>query len=564
MRGTKPCPERSEGTLEIATGFALATTSSDCDGRYDLAMTRKNMSENHKITRAASIIGMGTLLSRILGFLRDMVIANFFGTGMAADAFFVAFRIPNLWRRLVGEGSLTISFIPVYTEYLTQRSEEDTRELTHIAFTIAGVVLLTLTLFGILFSPFLIRIIAPGWFTRYPETFSLTVTLNQIIFPYLFFMGLFALCMGILNSLRHFFAPAIAPIFLNISIILSVLLFYSVFEKPVMTLALGVLAGGIIQLSFQLPFLLKRGVSFRFNFNFRHPAIKRIGSLMIPGLIGTGVYQLNVFIDTIFASFLPRGSVSYLFYADRLMEFPLGIFAIAIGMASLPSLSGLASQGKIEELKETLSFTFRLVSFISIPAMVGLIALKTPIINFLFQRGIFDYFATEMTAKALLCYSVGIWAIAGARTLAPAFYSLQDTWTPLKIALICLLANVILIAVFISFTPLKHAGLALATSLSSMLNLILLFWKLGPKLGRMDLAKHIKSLLRILLCSVPMGLAAYLVCSFGNWTTTGKVIEKALLLGTGIVVGLGVYLICSYLMKNEEMIFLLKMLRKKK
>ncbi len=237
---------------------------------------------------------------------------------------------------------------------------------------------------------------------------------------------------------------------------------------------------------------------------------------MIPGLIGTAVYQLNVFIDTIFASFLPRGSVSYLFYADRLMEFPLGIFAIAIGMASLPSLSGLASQGKIEELKETLSFTFRLVSFISIPAMVGLIALKTPIINLLFQRGIFDYLATEMTAKALLCYSVGLWAIAGARILAPAFYSLQDTWTPLKIGLICLVANVILIAVFISFTPLKHAGLALATSLSSMLNLILLFWKLGPKLGRMDLAKHIRSLLRILLCSLPMGLVAYLICSLGK------------------------------------------------
>jgi putative peptidoglycan lipid II flippase len=522
------------------------------------------MSENQKITKAASVIGMGTLLSRILGFLRDMVIANFFGTGMAADAFFVAFRIPNLWRRLVGEGSLTISFIPVYTEYLTQRSEEDTRKLTHIAFTIAGVVLLGLTLFGILFSPLLIRIIAPGWFTRYPETFSLTVTLNQIIFPYLFFMGLFALCMGVLNSLRHFFAPAIAPIFLNISIILSVLLFYSVFEKPVMTLALGVLAGGIIQFLFQLPFLLKRGVSFRFDFNFRHPAIKRIGSLMIPGLIGTAVYQLNVFVDTIFASFLPRGSVSYLFYADRLMEFPLGIFAIAIGMASLPSLSGLASQGKLEELKDTLSFTFRLVSFISIPAMVGLISLKTPIINILFQRGIFDYLATEMTAKALLCYSVGLWAIAGARTLAPAFYSLQDTWTPLKIALICLLANVILIAVFISFTSLKHAGLALATSLSSMLNLILLFWKLGPKLGTMDLAKHIKSLLRILLCSVPMGLSAYLICSLGNWTTTGNVIEKTLLLGTGIVVGLGVYFLCSYLVKNEEMIFLMKMVKKKR
>ena len=527
-------------------------------------MTRENMSENHNIAKAASIIGMGTLLSRILGFLRDMVIANFFGAGMAADAFFVAFRIPNLWRRLVGEGSLTISFIPVYTEYLNQRSEEETKELTHIAFTVAGVFLLILTLLGILFSPLLIRVIAPGWFTRYPETFSLTVTLNRIIFPYLFFMGLFALCMGILNSVRHFFAPAFAPIFLNISIILSVLLFYSAFRKPVMTLALGVLAGGIIQFLFQLPFLLKKGVGFRFNFNLRHPAIKRIGSLMIPGLIGTAVYQLNVFVDTIFASFLPRGSVSYLFYADRLMEFPLGIFAIAIGMASLPSLSGLASQGKMEEFKETLSFTLRLVSFISIPAMVGLIALKTPIINLLFQRGIFDYFATEMTAKALLCYSVGLWAIAGARTLAPAFYSLQDTWTPLKIALICLAANAILNAIFILFTPLKHAGLALATSLSSILNLLLLFRKLGPRLGDMETKRNIHSLLRILFCSLPMGLVAYLICSLGNWTTKGNVIEKALLLGTGIVAGLGVYLVCSYLMRNEEMRFLLKMMLKRK
>jgi putative peptidoglycan lipid II flippase len=504
---------------------------------------------------------MGTFLSRILGFLRDMVIAHFFGTGIAADAFFVAFRIPNLWRRLVGEGSLTISFIPVYTEYLTQRSEEETREVTHIAFTIAGVVLLILTILGILFSPILIRIIAPG-FTRIPEKFQLTVILNQIIFPYLFFMGLFALCMGILNSLRHFFAPAIAPIFLNISIIVSVFLFYHAFQKPVMTLAIGVLAGGVIQFLFQIPFLIKRRISFRFNFNFRHPAIKRIGLLMIPGLIGTAVYQLNVFIDTIFASFLPSGSVSYLYFADRLMEFPLGIFAIAIGMASLPSLAGLASQGKVEELKETLSFTFRLVSFISIPAMVGLIALKTPIINLLFQRGLFDYSATVMTAKALLFYSVGLWAIAGARTVVPAFYSLQDTWTPLKIALICLGANVIFNSILIY--PLKHAGLALATSLSSTLNLILLFRKMGPKLGRLDMRKNIQSLLGVLFCSLPMGLVAYLTCSLGNWSTTGNIVEKVLLLMIGILLGLGIYLVCSYWMKNEEMLFLLKMIKRKR
>jgi len=521
------------------------------------------MSEHHKIAKAATTIGMGTLFSRILGFLRDMVIANFFGAGMAADAFFVAFRIPNLWRKLVGEGSLTISFIPVYTEYLTQRSEEETRKVTHIAFTIAGVILLILTLLGVLFSPILIRIIAPG-FIETPEKFQLTVRLNQIIFPYLFFMGLFALCMGILYSQRHFFAPAIAPIFLNISIIVSVFLFYHTFKVPVLTLALGVLAGGMIQFLFQIPFLWKRRITFRLNFDFRHPAIKRIGILMIPGLIGTAVYQINVFVDTIFASFLPSGSVTYLFFADRLMEFPLGIFAIAIGMASFPSLSGLASQGRMEELKETISFIFRLVSFISVPAMVGLIALKTPIINLLFQRGLFDYSATEKTAFALLFYSVGLWAIAGSRTIVPAFYSLQDTWTPLKIALACLGTNVILNTIFIFFTPLMHGGLALATSLSSMLNLVLLFWRLGPKLGGLDIRKNIKSLFRIFLCSLPMGLAAYLICSPGNWSTTGNIGEKVLLLLTGIVVGLGIYLAFSYWLKNEEMLFLVKMVRKRR
>jgi putative peptidoglycan lipid II flippase len=518
------------------------------------------MSENQKITRAATTIGTGTLLSRILGFLRDMVIAHFFGAGMAADAFFVAFRIPNLWRRLVGEGSLTISFIPVYTEYLTQKSEGEAREVTHIAFTIAAIVLSALVVLGVIFSPILIRIIAPG-FVKIPEKFQLTVTLNQIIFPYLFFMGLFALCMGILNSLRHFFAPAIAPAFLNLSIIGAVFLLYHSFERPVMALAFGVVAGGAIQLLFQIPFLLKKGITLRLNFNFRHPAIKRIGSLMIPSLVGSAVYQLNVFIDTIFASFLPGGSVSYLFFADRLMEFPLGIFAIAVGMAALPSLSGLASQGKMEEFKNTLSFALRLVSFISVPAMVGLIALKTPIIHLLFQRGLFDQTATAMTAKALLFYSVGLWAIAGSRTLVPAFYSLQDTLTPLKIALVCMAANIIFIVILIH--PMKHAGLAFATSLSSTLNLILLFWKLGPKIGGMDLRKNVRSFLSILLCSLPMGLAAYVICSFGDWSSAGNGGEKILFLGSGIVVGIGIYLACSYRMKNEEMLFLVRIFREK-
>jgi putative peptidoglycan lipid II flippase len=243
------------------------------------------------------------------------------------------------------------------------------------------------------------------------------------------------------------------------------------------------------------------------------------------------------------------------------MEFPLGIFVIAIGTAALPSFSSLVAQGKTEEFKETVSFAFRLGSFICIPAAVGLISLKTPILNLLLQRGAFDYFATEMTAKALLCYSIGLWAIGGVRVLAPAFYSLQDTWTPFKVGLICLGVNIILILIFIH--PLKHAGLALATSLSSMLNLFLLYRKLSHRLGGLDSAKNIKSMFRTLLCSLLMGLAAYLICSTGDWTMFGNTIEKVFLLGVAMIVGLGVYLASCYWTKNEEMLFLLNIVKRK-
>ena len=295
------------------------------------------MSENHKITKAATLIGTGTLLSRISGFVRDMVVAYFFGAGMATDAFFVAFRIPNLWRRLVGEGSMTVSFIPVYTEYLIQRTEKESEEVTHIAFTIAGVLLFVLTALGMIFSPILIKLFAFTWSST-SEKFQLAVTLNRIMFPYLFFVGLFALSMGILNSLRHFFAPAFATIFLNLSIIVSVLLLYYRFQKPVMALAIGVLVGGMLQFFFQIPFLIRKKIRFRFNFNFRHPAIKRIGLLMIPGLIGTAVYQINEVIDTIFATSLPDGSVSYLFYAGSTHGISPGNFCDRYRNSSTPEL----------------------------------------------------------------------------------------------------------------------------------------------------------------------------------------------------------------------------------
>jgi putative peptidoglycan lipid II flippase len=381
------------------------------------------------------------------------------------------------------------------------------------------------------------------------------------MFPYLFFIGLFALSMGILNSLRHFFAPAFATVFLNLSVIISVLLLYYHLRRPVVALAVGVLTGGMLQFFFQLPFLIRKKIGFRFNFNLRHPAIRQIGLLMIPGLIGTAVYQINEVIDTIFATSLPDGSVSYLFYAGRLMEFPLGIFVIAIGTAALPSFSLLVAQGKTEQFRETVSFAFRLGSFICIPAMVGLISLRIPILNLLLQRGEFDYLATEMTAKALLCYAIGLWAIGGVRILAPAFYSLQDTKTPLKIGLVCLGANVILILIFIH--PLKHAGLALATGLSSILNLILLYRKLNHRLGGLDVAKNIKSLLETFFCSLLMGGVAYLICSLGDWAGSENAIEKVFLLGAGVIAGMGVYLASCYWMRNGEMLFLLDIVKRK-
>jgi putative peptidoglycan lipid II flippase len=243
------------------------------------------------------------------------------------------------------------------------------------------------------------------------------------------------------------------------------------------------------------------------------------------------------------------------------MEFPLGIFVIAIGTAALPSFSALVAQGKTEQFKETVSFAFRLASFICIPAMLGLIFLKTPILNLLFQRGAFDYLATRMTARALLCYSVGLWAIGGVRVLAPAFYSLQDTKTPLKIGLICLGANVILILVFIH--PLKHAGLALATGLSSILNLILLYRKLNQRLGGLDVARNIKSMLEAFFCGLLMGWIAYLICSLGDWTGSGNTVGKVFLLGAGMIAGIVVYLGSAYWMKNEEMLFLLNIVKRR-
>jgi len=457
--------------------------------------------EHHRILKATAIVGGSTFVSRVFGYIRDMVVASFFGTGMAADAFFVAFRLPNLLRRLIGEGSMTVSFIPVFTDYVKKGDREETARFLSSCLSLLICLLLMVTAAGVLAAPYLVRLIAPG-FIRYPEKFSLTVSLARVVFPYIFFISLVAFSMGVLNTYRVFFPPAFSPVLLNVSMIASVLLLYHVFHPPIYALAVGVLAGGVLQLAFQIPFLIKHGVPFRFTWHPFHPGLKRVAVLMGPSILGIAVYQLTVFINTLLASFLPSGSVSYLYYADRLMQFPLGIFAIAMGTAALPSFSSL-SGADLKPLGDAVGFTLRLILMIAVPASVGLILLREPIIGILFQRGAFGAASRHATALALLGYAVGLSAVSGVRVVVPGFYALKDAKTPVRIAVVALGVNVALGLALMG--PLKHLGLALATSLSSIVNLVLLVIILGRRLRNMAWETMARSLAEVAGASAGMG-----------------------------------------------------------
>jgi len=507
-------------------------------------------SENTRVAKAAWVVSAATFLSRIFGFLRDVVVAAFFGAGVATDAFFVAFRIPNVLRRLFAEGSLTIAFVPVFTEYLKKKSKDDAIELAGIAFTLLSIILVVVSLAGILLAPWIVQLI--GWgFVKTPDRFQLTVFLTRIMFPYIFFISLVALCMGILNSLRHFAAPALAPVVLNLSMIAAVFLLRGVFDKPITALAVGVMVGGVLQLAMQFPFLVRVGVKLKASFRFSHPGIRKIGLLMLPAVFGAAVYQINIFISTLLASFLAIGSVSYLYYADRLVQLPLGIFGIAVGTASLPSFSEQVAEGKFDEFKKTISFSLRLILFVTIPAMVALIVLRVPIISVLFQRGAFDVIKTVKTSEALLFYAVGLWAFSLIRVIVSAFYSLQDTKTPVKVAVVALVVNAV--AGIILMYPMKHGGLALATSLSSAFNVIALYVVLERRIGRFLERDFWASVSKVVLSSLFMGLAIGGVYFFMPWRNDAPFTDRFLFLIIAVVIGFVGFIVSSYILKNTEL-----------
>ena len=464
------------------------------------------LSEKEHVSQAAGQVGFFTFLSRILGLVRDIVIARLFGTGLAADAFFVAFRIPNLLRRLFAEGSLTIAFIPVFTEYLTKKSENEAFQLARVVLTLLSIILAIVTLLGILLSPWIVRAQAFG-FGGAGMKYELTVLLTRITFPYILFISLVALFMGILNSLRHFSAPAAAPVFLNVGIIGSALWISPHFSQPIIGVAVGVLIGGLMQLALQIPWLIKKGVSLTPCWMPDHPAVKKIGRLMLPAIFGSAIYQFNQFIGTLLASFLPEGSVSWLYYADRLVQFPLGVFAIAISTAALPSLSRQAAENNLLAFKDTLEHAIGLVMFITIPSIFGLIILGRPIIEVFFERGAFDTVSTVMTNRALFYYALGLLAFSGTRVMVSAFYALQDTKTPVIVAAIALAANLIFSLVFMG--PLKHGGLALALSLASTFQFSLLIFFFKRRADMLNLKHLIVSAGKCILAAFVMGAGIY-------------------------------------------------------
>jgi putative peptidoglycan lipid II flippase len=519
----------------------------------------KLQDENQSVVKAAGVIGIATFSSRILGFIRDMVLARLFGATPAADAFFIAFRIPSLLRELFAEGSMSSAFIPVYTEYRTMRSKQEAWELASAVFTTLLTVVTLVTMVGIVAAPWLVQLLAPG-FQDNPDKLALTTLLARVMFPYLLFISLAALAMGILNSVRAFAAPAFSPLFLNVFIIVSAVWVAPHLSEPIIGVAIGVVVGGAAQFAMQLPSLKLRGLLFGFRFEPGHPGLRRIGTLMVPTLLGLSVTQINLTVSTVLASFF-AGGPTYLFYGMRLIQFPLGIFGVALATAILPTLSSQAARGALDELRITLGFGLRMILFIIVPAMAGLILLRIPIVHLFFEHGTFTAHDTAETALAVLCYAVGLWAFGGVRIIVTAFYSLQDTRTPAISAAVALAANVLFSLVLMSF--LGPAGLALATALAAMVNGVILVVVLNRRLGGVDWGAVGRSSLRVFVACIPLVIACWSVAGAQVWTHPAEWLTKSAMLVAALGLSAGGYLGIHALFRSEELGVVWGMVRRK-
>jgi putative peptidoglycan lipid II flippase len=424
------------------------------------------------LLKALATVSSLTLLSRITGFIRDLLIARAFGAGMLTDAFFVAFKLPNLLRRLFAEGAFSQAFVPILAEYKNKNGEEASRQLVNRVASLLTLVLIAVAALGILGAPLLVYISAPG-FADEPAKFDLTVLLTRITFPYIAFMSLVALSAGVLNTWSRFSIPAFTPVLLNVAMILGATVLAKHFDPPVLALAWGVLLGGALQLALQIPALMRLNMLPRPTLDFSDPGVRRILILMGPATLGVSVAQISLLINTIFASFLGTGSVSWLYYADRLMEFPAGMLGVALGTILLPSLAKHYADESPEEYSRLLDWGLRLTILLALPAAAALAVLAVPLISTLFFYGEFTEHDMWMTRQALVAYSLGLLGLILVKVLAPGFYARQNIRTPVKVGIFTLLATQMMNLAFI--WQLKHAGLALAIGLGSCLNAAILF-----------------------------------------------------------------------------------------
>ena len=503
------------------------------------------------------------MVSRVLGYIRDMLLFQYFDK-TSMDAFIVAFRIPNLMRRLLGEGALSISFIPVFTDYLHNKTETETKEFVAVCFTFLSIILVIVTSLGVIFARPITEFLALGpAFSEIPQKYELASSMLMIMFPYLCFISLVALAMGILNSVRHFFAPAFAPVLLNLSMIIGILFFQKTFNYPIISVAWAVFFGGLAQVFLQIPWLAKKGYIPRLKFDWRHPGMQRVGKLMLPAILGLSSVQISVLMIQEFASYLPyEGAVSYLYLADRLIELPLGVFAVAIGTALLPSLSAHAITKNHEAFKSNFLRAINGISFISWPSMAGLIILAHPIVKLMFEHGKFSSIETQATVSALIYYSLGLCATCVLRVLVPAFYAFQNTFIPALTSFICLGFNAVLCYFLIK--PLAHGGLALATSITAFLQVAILATYFRKKYLSFSLQELIIPQLKLCVATLAMSGALLVVQSYFPAPLGVPVLKEGVHLFSLSILSMVVYVGTTYVLGFSELNALVRMVFKRK
>jgi putative peptidoglycan lipid II flippase len=507
------------------------------------------------VARAAGVISAATFVSRLLGLVREQVFAIQFGAGYAVDAFQVAFRIPNLLRDLFAEGAMNAAFVPTLSQAQHRGGPQAALRLANLVINLLLIVISLICLVGVLTAPWIVRVMAPG-FADEAGKVALTTLLTQIMMPYLLFVSLAAAAMGFLNTRRVFFIPALSPTMLNVGLIAAGFLLAPVMPRfglePIVGMAAGALLGGIGQLAIQIPSMRAQGFQWRPIVSFRDPDVLRMVSLMAPAAVGIAAADVNVFVSTFLASTLAEGSVSWLNYAYRLMQLPIGLFGVAVATVTLAEVARHAAAKNMADLKETLSFSLGLVLFLTVPATLALVVLARPIVSLLYEHGRFTSADTLQTARALWGYAVGLAAFSAVRVMVPAFYSLGLARIPVTVAIASIGATVVLY--FVLMGPFQHAGLALATSLGSVMNFTVLAWMLRRRIGGIGGRSLASSAVKILAAG---GLAAALA-----WIVAGQlesviglrsVFGRLLVVFTGLAVGAFTYFIAGRALRIREL-----------